>query len=336
MVGGVPVGGDNPITVESMTNTDTSNASETLKQINDLAAAGCEIIRVAVPDMAAAKSLKEIKKFATIPVVADIHFDYRLALASIESRADMIRINPGNIGGTERVRQVANAAKQAGIPIRIGVNGGSLEKELGDLTAEALCESTMRHVKMLEDESFYNIILAIKASNVPLTLEANQLLCQKSNYPLHIGITEAGTPYRGTIKSAAGIGALLAMGIGDTVRVSLTGDPVEEVRVAKEILQAMGLRRFGLELISCPTCGRCEADLIDMAQKVEEFCQQIDAKITVAVMGCVVNGPGEAKEADFGIACGRETGVIFEKGKIVEKLPNDRLLNALIARILAE
>lgn len=344
-VGGVPVGGGHPITIQSMTNTDTRDTVATINQIQALADAGCEIVRVAIPDMTAAEAFKVIKKAAPIPVVADVHFDYRLALAAIESGADKLRINPGNIGGEDRIRQVAEAAKAAGIPIRVGANGGSLEKALlekyGGVTPEALCESVLRHVKMLEDNAFYDIALAIKASDVPLTLAAHRLLCKQLNYPLHVGITEAGTPYRGTIKSAAGIGALLAMGIGDTVRVSLTGDPVEEVRVAKEILQAMGLRRFGTQFVSCPTCGRCEVDLAAMAQRVEAFCDTIDAPITVAVMGCVVNGPGEAREADFGIAAGGRSangvgyGVVFQKGEIVEKVPADQLADALIDLILS-
>ncbi|MCL2398823.1 MAG: flavodoxin-dependent (E)-4-hydroxy-3-methylbut-2-enyl-diphosphate synthase [Defluviitaleaceae bacterium] len=345
-VGGIPIGGGNPVTIQSMTNTDTRNISATRTQIQALADAGCEIVRVAVPDNESAEAFKEIKKLSPIPVVADIHFDYRLALAAIKNGADKLRINPGNIGGENNVRMVAEAAKSAGIPIRVGVNGGSLEKELlnkyGGVTAEALCESILRHVKMLESNSFYNIALAIKTSNVPLTLAAHRLLCEKLNYPLHIGITEAGTPYRGTIKSAVGIGALLAMGIGDTVRVSLTGDPIEEVRVAKEILQAFGLRSFGPKIISCPTCGRCKVDLAAIAQKVESFCDALNTPITVAVMGCVVNGPGEAREADLGLACGdvslsdgKVYGVIFQKGQIVEKVSEDQLAEALITRITA-
>lgn len=350
-VGGVPIGGGHPITIQSMTNTDTRDTAETIRQIHALADCGCEIVRVAVPDMEAAEALRHIKKASPIPVVADIHFDYRLALASIESGADKLRINPGNIGGEDRVRQVVQAAKAAGIPINIGVNGGSLEKNLlekyGGVTPEALCESAIDHIKMLEAHSFYDIVLSIKASDILLTFEANRILCEKVNYPLHIGITEAGTVYRGTIKSAAGIGALLAMGIGDTVRVSLTGDPTEEVKVAKEILQAFGLRRFGTQIISCPTCGRCEVDLADIAQKVENFCDTLSVPITVAVMGCVVNGPGEAKNADFGIACGKAgrsgasgrsgagSGVIFQKGQIIEKVPADQLAEALITKIAA-
>jgi len=336
-IGNTPVGGGNPVTIESMTNTDTRNAAGTIRQIEALTEAGCEIVRVAVPDAAAAESFREIKKAAKIPVIADIHFDYRMALAAIEAGADMIRINPGNIAGENRVRQVADAAKAAGIPIRVGVNGGSLEKELfekhGGLTAEALCESLAKHVAMLERCGFTDMLLTIKASDVPLTLAAHKILCEKYDYPLHIGITEAGTPYRGTIKSAVGIGALLAMGVGDTIRVSLTGDPVAEIRVCKEILQAMGLRRFGTNIVSCPTCGRCEVDLLEMAEKVEKFCDELGAEITVAVMGCVVNGPGEAREADFGIACGKGSGVVFRKGEIVERLPSEQLAEGLIAVI---
>lgn len=333
-VGGVPVGGGNPVTVQSMTNTDTKDANATIRQIQNLAEVGCEIVRVAVPDMDAALALREIKKHSPIPVVADIHFDYNLALASIDNGADKLRINPGNIGGEEKVKLVAEAAKAANIPIRVGVNAGSLEKELykkyGGITPEALCESVLRHVNMLEANGFYNIAVAIKSSDIPLTLAAHTLLCTKINYPLHIGITESGTPYRGTIKSAAGIGALLAMGIGDTVRVSLTGCPLEEVRVAKEILQAFGLRQFGARVTSCPTCGRCEVNLEGIAKKVENFCDKIKEPISVAVMGCVVNGPGEAREADFGIACGKGQGVIFKKGEVVEKVSEDMLADRLI------
>ena len=333
------MGGGHPVTVQSMTNTDTRNADATISQILALAEAGCEIVRVAVPDMEAAEAFRKIKKASPLPVVADIHFDYRLALASIKSGADKLRINPGNIGGEDRVKQVAEAAKAAGTPIRVGANGGSLEKEFiekyGGVTPEALCESVLKHVTMLEACSFYDIALAIKCSNVPLTIAAHRLLCEKVNYPLHIGITEAGSISKGTIKSAAGIGALLAMGVGDTVRVSLTGDPVEEVRVAKEILQVFGLRQYGPQIISCPTCGRCEVDLVAIAEKVEKFCEGIKEPITVAVMGCVVNGPGEGREADFGIATGRKQGVIFQKGQIVEKLPEDQLAEALITKIAA-
>lgn len=350
-VGGIPVGGGHPITIQSMTNTDTRNTEATIRQIYTLAETGCEIIRVAVPDTIAAKAIKTIKKASPIPVVADIHFDYQLALAAIENGADKLRINPGNIGGPDKIRQIAESAKSAGIPIRVGVNGGSLERDLyekyGGITPEALCESVMRHVKLLEDHSFYDIVLAIKVSDINLTLAAHKLLCQQTNYPIHIGITEAGTPYKGTIKSAAGIGALLAMGIGDTLRVSLTGDPLEEVRVAKEILQSFNLRRFGPKIISCPTCGRCNVEnFLDIVKKVEAYCEGIEAPITVAVMGCVVNGPGEGKEADYGIACagrssgpgqsGGEYGVIFQKGKIVEKVYTDQLAEALIEIIRSE
>jgi len=341
-IGGVAVGGGNPIPIQSMTNTDTRNIEATVSQINRLTEAGCEIVRVAVPCMESAEAFKQIKKASAIPVVADVHFDYRLALAAIKSGADKLRINPGNIGGEDRVRQVAEAAKAAGIPIRVGANGGSLEKDLlnkyGGVTSKALCESVIRHVRMLEAESFYDIALAIKASDVPLSIAAHKLLSEQLDYPLHIGITEAGTVRRGTIKSAVGIGALLAMGIGDTVRVSLTGDPVEEITVAKEILQAMGLRRFGASVISCPTCGRCEVDLAAIAKRVEDYLDGCKLDISVAVMGCVVNGPGEAREADFGIAyCGHspsnqpeKMGVLFEKGRISGKVPEDQLADRLI------
>jgi len=333
-VGGVPVGGGNPVTIQSMTNTDTRDTEATIRQVDALVEAGCEIVRVAIPDMEAAKAFAIIKKASSIPVVADIHFDYRLALAAVDGGADKLRINPGNIGGEERVRAVAEAAKAAKIPIRVGVNGGSLEKDLrekyGGLTAEGLCESVQRHVAMLEANSFYDIALAIKTSNVPLTVAAHKLLCEKLNYPLHIGITEAGTRYRGSIKSAVGIGALLSMGIGDTIRVSLTGDPVEEVKVAKEILQACNLRRFGVQIVSCPACGRCEVDLEAIALEVEAYCNTINKPITVAVMGCVVNGPGEALEADYGLAAGKGSGVIFKKGKIIQKVAADQLAESLI------
>jgi len=340
-VGGVLVGGGNPVTIQSMTNTDTRNITATVNQIHSLTKAGCEIVRVAVPDMEAAKALYEIKKAISIPLVADIHFDYRLALAAIEYGADKLRINPGNIGDPSRVRQVVEAARGKGIPIRVGVNGGSLEKELyakyGGVTAEALCESVIQHIRILESYDFYDMALSIKASDVPLTLGAHRLLCEQVNYPLHIGITEAGTPYRGAIKSSAGIGALLAMGIGDTVRVSLTGDPVEEIRCAKIILEAMGLRRFGTQIISCPTCGRTEIDLVAIAAKVESYCETLDSQnhkpITIAIMGCVVNGPGEAREADFGIAGGKGHGVLFRKGEVIKKIPQENLADALIAEI---
>ena len=337
-VGGVPVGGGHPIPVQSMTNTDTRDVAATVAQITALAAAGCEIVRLAIPDEAAARALSQIKKALTapVPLVADIHFDHNLALESIAHGADALRINPGNIGGMDRVREVAAAAQQAGIPIRVGVNAGSLERGL-PLTAEGLWESARRHIHMLEDCGFYDIALSIKASDIPLTVAAHRLAAQCCHYPLHIGITEAGTPYRGTIKSAAGIGALLAMGIGDTLRVSLTGDPVPEVRVAREILQAFGLRQFGAKFVSCPTCGRANAaEVAAAAEQVEAFCESLPpeaAHITVAVMGCVVNGPGEAKEADYGIAFGQGAGVLFRHGKVVKTLPASQLAAALLEEI---
>lgn len=337
-VGGVPVGGGNPITIQSMTNTDTRNTAATIAQILQLEEAGCEIIRVAVLDMEAAAAIEAIKKAIHIPLVADVHFDYRLALASIQNGADKLRINPGNIGDAAKVRAVAAAAKTAGIPIRVGVNAGSLEKSLLQtygVTAEAVTESALRQIELLEDCGFYDMVIAVKASDVTLTLQAYRLLAEKTSYPLHVGITEAGTPYRGIIRSSVGVGAVLAMGLGDTVRVSLTGDPVEEVRCAKEILQSLKLRRFGVNFISCPTCGRTEIDLPKLAAKVEAFCDTLSQPITVAVMGCVVNGPGEAREADFGVAGGRGTGVIFRKGKVLRKVSEAELADALVAEILA-
>ncbi|MCL1998064.1 MAG: flavodoxin-dependent (E)-4-hydroxy-3-methylbut-2-enyl-diphosphate synthase [Turicibacter sp.] len=331
-VGGVLIGGDNPVVVQSMTN--VKKTAEIIEQIAALTDAGCEIVRLAVPDMESAENFSTIKKAVKIPIVADIHFDYRLALAAIEHGADKLRINPGNIGGTERVQAVAQAAKIAGIPIRVGVNSGSLESSLyekyGGITPAALCESVLHHVKLLEEYDFFDIVVAIKSSNIPLTIAAHKLLCKQTDYPVHLGITEAGTPYRGTIKSAVGIGALLTMGIGNTIRVSLTGSPVEEIRVAKEILQAVDIRRFGVNIISCPTCGRCNVDLPKIADEVEKFCQGITAEIDVAVMGCVVNGPGEAKEADYGIAAGDGNGVIFKKGNIIKKVAEADLARELI------
>ena len=338
-VGGVLIGGGNPIAVQSMANADSRNAAVVIEQVHRLAECGCEILRIAIPDNEAADVFRGIKKASPIPLIADIHFDYRLSVAAIKNGADMVRINPGNIGGADRVREVVSAAKSAGIPIRVGVNGGSLEKELykkyGGITPQALCESVLNHINILEANSFYDIELSVKASDIPLTLETHKLICAQVNYPVHIGITEAGTVYSGTIKSAVGIGALLAMGVGDTVRVSLTADPSEEIKAAKEILKSFGLRQFGVNLISCPTCGRCDVDLFKMAHEVEDFCKTINTPMTVAVMGCEVNGPGEAAHADFGIACGKNSGVIFKKGKIVDKLPADQLASALITKIAA-
>ncbi len=336
-IGNVAIGGDNPIAIQSMCNTKTADVESTVSQILELEKAGCEIIRVAVPDMEAAEAIKDIKKRIHIPLVADIHFDYRLALKAIENGVDKLRINPGNIGGEDRVKAVADAAKARNIPIRIGVNSGSLEKSIlekyGGVTPQGLVESALGHVRILEKYDFHDIVISIKASNVPFSLETYSLLSDTVDYPIHLGITEAGTVYSGTIKSAVGIGAILAMGIGDTIRVSLTGDCVDEVRAAKEILKALGLRKSGIEFVSCPTCGRTSIDLIGLAKKVEQRCEGIDKNIKVAVMGCAVNGPGEAREADIGIAGGDGQGLIFKKGEIVKKLPEAELLDALMEEI---
>ena len=335
-IGGVPIGGGNPIVIQSMTNTDTRDVAATVAQIHALQAAGCEIVRVAVRDMEAAAAVKQIKKEISLPLVADVHFDYRLALESVKNGADKLRINPGNIGDGLRLQKVAEAAKAAEIPIRVGVNGGSLEKDIMaqyGLTAEALAESALRNISMLEGYGFNNIVVSIKASNIPLMLGAHKILAQRMPYPLHIGLTEAGTPYKGAIRSAAGMGALLAMGIGDTLRVSLSGDPTHEIRCAKEILAAMGLRRFGPTVIACPTCGRTDIDLIGLAAQVEEKLELIEKPITVAVMGCVVNGPGEAREADVGVAGGRGVGVLFRKGEIVRKVAENEILEALLEMV---
>lgn len=336
-IGGVKIGGDNPIAIQSMCNTDTRNVKATVDQIKRLEKAGCEIIRVAVPDMEAAECIRDIKKSIDIPLVADIHFDYRLALRCMENGIDKIRINPGNIGSADRVKQVADMAKRNGIPIRIGVNSGSLEKNLvekyGRVTPQGLVESALGHIKLLEENDFYDIAVSIKASNVPFSVEVYELLSDTVDYPLHVGITEAGTVWGGTVKSAVGIGAILSRGIGDTIRVSLTGDPVEEIYAAKEILKSLELRKFGVEFISCPTCGRTSIDLIKIANEVEERVRNIDKNIKVAVMGCAVNGPGEAREADIGIAGGHGEGLIFKKGQILRKVPEDRLVEELLKEI---
>jgi len=336
-IGNVAIGGENPIAIQSMCNTDTRDAEATAAQIHALEAAGCEIARVAVPDMAAADALPEIVKRIHIPLVADIHFDYRLALRALDGGVAKLRLNPGNIGGRERVAEVARKAKAHGVPIRIGVNGGSLEKELlavhGGVTAEALAESALSHVRMLEEVDFTDIVISMKASDIALTVAACEALAARVDYPLHIGITEAGTLYTGTIKSAAGIGAVLTRGLGDTIRVSLTDDPVEEVRCARAILQSLGLRRFGVEIVSCPTCGRTEIDLIGLAKAVEARCAGIEKPLRVAVMGCVVNGPGEARGADIGIAGGKDAGILFKKGEIVRTMPEGELLDALMREI---
>ena len=333
VVGGVPIGGGAPVTIQSMTNTSTRNVEATVEQIRRLAAAGCEIIRVAVPDMEAAQAVGEIKKQISIPLVVDIHFDYRLALEAVKQGCDAVRINPGNIGSPDRVAAVAAACKERGVPIRIGVNGGSLEKPLlakfGGATPEALVESAFGHIKLLEDCDFTDICISLKSSSVPVTMGAYKLMDEKSAYPLHIGVTETGTPKMGILKSAVGIGGLLALGIGDTIRVSLSADPVEEVYAARDILKAAGVRKEGPELISCPTCGRTQIDLIGLANEVEERLKAVDKPITVAVMGCVVNGPGEASAADVGLAGGVGEGLLFKKGEIIKKVPQDKLVDEL-------
>ena len=336
-VGGVTIGGGAPISIQSMTNTRTDDVEATLRQIRALAAAGCDIVRVAVPDMAAARAVGKIKENCPLPLVVDIHFDYKLALEAIAAGADKVRINPGNIGGEDRVKAVADACRRRGIPIRIGVNGGSLEKELlakyGRVCPEAMVESAFGHIRLLEKFDFTDICVSLKSSNVPMTMKAYQIMAQESDYPLHIGVTEAGTVRMGTLKSAVGIGGLLALGIGDTMRVSLSADPVEEVYAARDILKAAGIRREGAELVSCPTCGRTRIDLIALANEVEERLKEVDKPITVAVMGCVVNGPGEAREADVGIAGGDGVGLLFRKGEIVKKVPQAELVDELFRLI---
>ena len=336
-VGGVPLGGGAPVTIQSMTNTRTDDVAATVEQINRLAAAGCQIVRVAVPDMAAAKAVGAIKAQIPIPLVVDIHFDYRLALECVDAGCDKVRINPGNIGGEDKVRQVADACRRRGIPIRIGVNGGSLEKPIlaryGGATPEALVESAFGHIRLLEKFDFTDICVSLKSSSVPVTMAAYRLMHEKSDYPLHLGVTETGTPRMGVLKSAVGIGGLLALGIGDTVRVSLSADPVEEVYAAKDILRAAGVRRDGPELVACPTCGRTRIDLIGLANEVEERLKSVDKPITVAVMGCAVNGPGEASAADVGIAGGVGEGLLFRKGEIVKKVPQEALVDELFALI---
>jgi len=336
-VGGIPIGGGAPVTIQSMTNTPTQDVKATVEQIRRLHAAGCEIVRVAVPDMEAAHAIGAIKAASPIPVVVDIHFDYRLALECIAQGCDAVRINPGNIGSPDRVAAVAEACKAKGLPIRIGVNGGSLEKPLlekyGGATPEALVESAFGHIKLLEDCGFYDICVSLKSSSVPVTMQAYRRMSEESDYPLHIGVTETGTPKMGLLKSAIGIGGLLALGIGDTLRVSLSADPVEEIYAARDILKAAGIRREGPELISCPTCGRTKIDLIGLANEVEERLKGVDKDITVAVMGCVVNGPGEASAADVGIAGGVGEGLLFRKGEVVKKVPQERLVDELFALI---
>ena len=337
LVGTVPVGGGAPVTIQSMCNTKTDDVAATVAQIHALENAGCEIVRVAIPDEAAARAVDRIKEQISIPLIADIHFNYQYALECARRGIDAIRINPGNIGGEDRVKAVADMCRQRSIPIRIGVNGGSLEKPLrakyGGVTAEALVESAMGHVRLLNRFDFDDICISVKCSDVPLTMAAYRLLAERTEYPLHLGVTEAGTPSMGLVKSAMGIGGLLCMGIGDTIRVTLTADPVEEVYAAKKILRAAGVRKDGVNLIACPTCGRTRIDLIPMAEEVERRLAGCGKNITVAVMGCAVNGPGEAAAADIGIAGGNGEGLLFRKGEILRKLPQDELIDALMAEI---
>ncbi len=336
-VGGVPIGGGAPVSIQSMTNTPTDDVEATVAQIRRLAAAGCQIVRVAVPNMAAAKAVGAIKEQIDLPLVVDIHFNYKLALECIEAGADKVRINPGNIGEPERVRAVANACARKNIPIRIGVNGGSLEKPLlakyGGVTPQAMVDSAFGHIALLNRYDFDDICVSLKSSHVPVTMQAYQLMSQQSDYPLHLGVTEAGTTRMGTLKSAVGIGGLLGLGIGDTLRVTLTADPVEEIYAAKDILKAVGLRKDGPDLIACPTCGRTRIDLIPLAKAVEERLKDLKKPITVAVMGCVVNGPGEASAADVGIAGGNGFGMLFRHGQVLKKVPQEDLLDELMALI---
>lgn len=336
-IGNLHIGGGFPVAIQSMCNTKTENVTATVEQILELEKAGCEIVRVAVPTMEAAEAIAKIKKQIHIPLVADIHFDYRLALAALENGIDKIRLNPGNIGDKNRVAQVVALAKQKGVPIRIGVNGGSLDKELyqkyGGVTPEALVESALRHVTILDELNFNDIVISLKASDIKLTVEAYRLLSKTVPHPLHLGITEAGTKFTGTIKSAIGLGILLYDGIGSTIRVSLTDNPVEEVIAAKKILEVMELRHFGIKMISCPTCGRTEVDLVKIATQLEGLIQGIDKNITLAVMGCAVNGPGEAREADIGIAGGKNEFLLFKKGLVVKKLREDEVITAVMAEI---
>lgn len=337
-IGNKVIGGGNPILIQSMTNTKTEDVETTTAQILKLEAAGCDIIRCAVPTMEAAKALEEIKKGIHIPLVADIHFDYRLAIAAMEHGADKIRINPGNIGSADRVKAVVDVAKERGIPIRVGVNSGSLEKELVEkyhgVTAEGIVESALDKVHMIEDMGYDNLVISIKSSDVMMCAKAHGQIAEKTDYPLHVGITESGTVLSGNIKSAVGLGMILSQGIGDTIRVSLTGDPLEEIKSAKLILRTLGLRKGGIEIVSCPTCGRTQIDLIRLANQVENMVEDIKKTLKVAVMGCVVNGPGETKEADLGIAGGKGEGLLFRKGEIIKKVPESELLGALRDEIL--
>ncbi len=335
-VGDVLIGGNNPIPIQSMTNTKTINIQNTIDQIKELIITGCDIIRVAVPDIESAKAIKKIREAISIPLIADIHFDYKLAIEAIKAGADGLRLNPGNIGSKQNVLKVVDAAKEHKIPIRIGVNSGSLSKEKIEkygVTAQGIVESALEHVAILEKVNYYEMKISVKASSVPLTIESYRLLSEKVDYPLHLGVTEAGIEFSGSIKSSIGIGTLLAEGIGDTIRVSLTANPIKEVLVAKEILKSLGFRK-GLNIISCPTCGRTEIDVISMANEIKNQLKEYsEFDLTVAVMGCVVNGPGEAREADFGIAGGEKEGLIFQKGKIIKKAPEDKLIDELVELI---
>ena len=337
MVGNVPVGNMAPISVQSMTNTRTSDVDATVSQIERLQDAGCEIIRLAVPDADAARAISAIKSGITIPLIADIHFDFRLAIAAARAGADALRINPGNIGSAAKVRAVVDCAKDSGISIRVGVNAGSLEKDIlekyGGVTAQAMVDSAMRNIELLNSLDFHQVKVSLKASDVARTVEAYRLLSERTDVPLHVGVTEAGSLYSGIVKSALGIGMLLAEGIGDTIRVSLTRDPVEEVRVGFEILKALGIRQRGPEIISCPTCGRCNIELFGIVEQVEKALLSTTLPIKIAIMGCVVNGPGEAREADIGIAGGDGTGILFRKGKVVRKFPQDKLVEVLMAEV---
>lgn len=332
-VGGVLIGGDNPVSIQSMTNTKTENIEATVKQILELEEAGCELVRCTIPTEEAAKAVSEIKKRIHIPLIGDIHFDYRLAIAAIENGVDKIRINPGNIGSIERVREVVAAAKDRNVPIRVGVNSGSLEKDkiekYGGVTAEGITESALDKIHMIEDMGYDNLVVSIKSSDVVMSIDAHKMIADKTIHPIHVGITETGTVWAGNIKSAIGIGIILNMGIGDTIRVSLTGSPVEEIYSGKLILKTLGLRKEGATVVSCPTCGRTNIDIITLASQVEELVKDVDKDIKIAVMGCVVNGPGEAREADIGVAGGRGEGLIFSKGEVLKKVPEDELLSEL-------
>lgn len=337
-VGQVAVGGDAPVSVQSMTTFSPVDTEQAAAQIERLQQAGADIVRIAVPDRNAAESLRNLKQKIHLPLVADIHFDYRLALTALECGIDALRINPGNIGSADKVMAVVNRAKPLGVPIRIGINAGSLPEKIleehgGHPTAEGMVECALEHIRILESQHFYDMVISLKSTDVPLMVKANRILAEKVEYPLHLGVTEAGTAFRGTVKSSVGIGALLLDGIGDTIRVSLTDDPVKEITAGKEILTAAGIRNYGPVMISCPTCGRCQVNLIDLAQRVEARLQTVKKPIRVAVMGCVVNGPGEAREADFGIAGGKGCGLVFRKGKIIRTVPEKQLISALMEEI---